>query len=188
MKVRFKKLTETAVIPTKSHAGDAGFDLTATSFKIDETGAFVYGFGIAVEIPSGYVGLVFPRSSISKKDLLLSNAVGVIDSGYRGEIMAKFKPSLVSVEIGLSGANIKEYDGNEEDKWDMFRDAITFHGRDASYPDVSKGCRPFPPRLYEVGDRAAQLIIMPYPEIEFEEATELSITERNTGSYGSTGA
>lgn len=91
MKIRFKKLREGAVIPTKAHRSDAGFDLVAISRKIDEDGAVVYGTGIAFEIPMGYVGLVFPRSSVAKKDVVLSNCVGVIDSGYRGEVMAKFK-------------------------------------------------------------------------------------------------
>lgn len=91
MKIRFKKLREGAVIPTKAHPSDAGFDLVAISRKIDEDGAVVYGTGIAFEIPTGYVGLVFPRSSVAKKDVVLSNCVGVIDSGYRGEVMAKFK-------------------------------------------------------------------------------------------------
>ena len=90
MKIRFTKLNNNAVTPSKAHATDAGFDLTATSRTFDFAGNFVYGTGIAVEIPEGYMGLVFPRSSIAKKTLLLTNSVGVIDSGYRGEIMAKF--------------------------------------------------------------------------------------------------
>ena len=53
----------------------------------------VYGTGLAFEIPLGFVGYIFPRSSNAKKDLILSNSVGVIDSGYRGEVMFKFKPS-----------------------------------------------------------------------------------------------
>ena len=66
--------------------------------------SFVYGTGLAIQIPEGHVGLVFPRSSISKKDLILSNSVGVIDCGYTGEIMFKFKRTLV----GDSLANIYE--------------------------------------------------------------------------------
>ena len=80
MVVKFRKLNEYAIPPVKAHATDAGFDLTATSCYHDEEGNTVYGTGLAVEIPKGYVGLLFPRSSIAKKDLLLSNAVGVIDS------------------------------------------------------------------------------------------------------------
>lgn len=94
MVVKIKKLVPEAVMPKKAHSTDAGYDLVAVSRSVDESGAVVYGTGLAMEIPEGYVGLVFPRSSIAKKDLVLSNCVGVIDSGFRGEVMAKFKPSL----------------------------------------------------------------------------------------------
>ena len=122
----------------------------AHSKSYDDDGNVVYGSGVAMEIPQGYVGLVFPRSSNAKKDLLLSNSVGVIDSGYRGEISFKFKPSNVIEKPDL--AYIPE--------------------------SISK---------YEVGDRIGQIIIIPYPEIEFVEVGELSDTERGTGGYGSTG-
>lgn len=141
IKVRFKKLAFEAVAPKKAHADDAGFDLTAISMTADEYGNIVYGFGLAVEIPKGYVGLLFPRSSNAKKNILLSNSVGCIDSGFRGEIKAKFKPMALS--------SSKEY--------------------------------------YAIGDRVCQLIIMPYPEVEFEEADELTETDRGAGGYGSTG-
>lgn len=147
MKVRFKRLTANAVTPTRQHASDAGYDLTATSRKVDDNGCVVFGTGIAVEIPSGFVGLVFPRSSIAKKDLLLTNSVGVIDSGYRGEILCKFKP-------------IPPYLVNENKQ-------------------VLKS--------YHVGDRIVQLLIMPIPDIEFEEADELHPSDRGDGAYGSTG-
>lgn len=92
MKVKIKKLNPNAVIPSYAHDGDAGMDLTAVSKTEDEYGNIVYGTGLAFEIPKGYVGLLFPRSSNAKKDLALSNAVGVLDSGYRGEVLFKFKP------------------------------------------------------------------------------------------------
>jgi dUTP pyrophosphatase len=85
---------------------------------------------------------VFPRSSIRNYDLVLSNSVGVIDSGYRGEIMATF----------LKG---KPHD---------------------------------PDKIYKVGDRIAQLVIMPVPLVQYTEVDELSETERNTSGHGSTGA
>ena len=139
LKVKIKKLNENAVIPTYSKNGDAGLDLTAISEKWNEDNSIVtYDTGLAIEIPKGHVGLLFPRSSIYKTSLDLTNAVGVIDSGYRGSIMLKFR----YVEEGM---------------------------------------------VYDVGDRVGQLIIMPYPQIEFEEAEELSETERNTGGFGSTG-
>lgn len=90
MKVKFEKLHKDAVLPQYATKGDAGLDLTATS--VEEREQFVqYGTGIAVEIPEGHVGLLFSRSSVTKRDLMLKNAVGVIDSGYRGEVMLRFK-------------------------------------------------------------------------------------------------
>ena len=80
LKVKIKKLNENAVIPSYAQYGDAGMDLVATSKSFDEDANIVYGTGLAFEIPKGFVGLLFPRSSNAKKDLLLSNSVGVIDS------------------------------------------------------------------------------------------------------------
>lgn len=185
MKIKIKKLADNAVIPTYAHTTDAGLDLTATSRVFDKHGTATYGTGIAVEIPEGYVGLIFPRSSVSRKDLNLSNSVGVIDSGYRGEITMKFRPTLVYVDRDKYGKDITDYEGT--DQTDYSTQQVTFHGRQENYPDVNEGCLPFPPRLYEVGERIGQLIIIPYPKIEFEEVTELSDTERGTGGYGSTG-
>ncbi len=90
MKLKVKRLHPGAIIPKYAKPGDAGLDLTITSIK-DESFEVTYGFGIALEIPSGHVGLLFPRSSIKNTELLLSNCVGVIDSGYRGEVMAVFR-------------------------------------------------------------------------------------------------
>ena len=138
--VKVKKIVSEAVIPSYSKPGDAGMDLTITK-EIENTSFSVsYGFGIAMEIPKGYVGLVFPRSSVRNQDLILSNCVGVIDSGYRGELQATFKKTN-----GL--------------------DSIK----------------------YKVGDRGAQIIILPYPTIYMTEVPELSNTERGSGGFGSTG-
>lgn len=140
MEIKIKRLHPDAAIPTYAKEGDAGLDLTATSKCFDADGNICYGTGLAFEIPAGYVGLVFPRSSISRYELLLTNSVGVIDSGYRGEVSAKF----ISIEDGIN-------------------------------------------KTYDVGDRIAQLIILPYPRIELTEVSELSQTDRGTGGYGSTG-
>lgn len=91
MEVKIKKLHKNAVIPSYAKDGDAGMDLTATSKWYDESGNVCYGTQLAFEIPNGYAGLLFPRSSNTKKDLILGNSVGVIDSGYRGEVVFKFK-------------------------------------------------------------------------------------------------
>ncbi len=138
--VKVKKLDPNAVIPTYSKDGDAGMDLTITNIKENTTFSISYGFGISMEIPKGYVGLVFPRSSVRNQDLILSNCVGVIDSGYRGELQATFKKTQ-----GL--------------------DSIS----------------------YNVGERGAQIVILPYPQIRMVESNELSNTERGEGGFGSTG-
>ncbi len=91
--IYFKILNKDAAAPRKAHDADAGFDLTACRKWVDEYGNICYGTGLAVDIPQGYVGKIHPRSSICKYDLQLSNSVGVIDSGYHGEIMAKFRPT-----------------------------------------------------------------------------------------------
>ena len=92
MEVKIKKLVQEAVIPAYAHDTDAGMDLTAITYKYDVANdCHIYGTGIAMEIPEGYVGLVYPRSSNRKTNAYLTNHVGVIDSGYRGEIMLSFK-------------------------------------------------------------------------------------------------
>lgn len=168
MKVKIKRLSEKSVIPTYSKDGDAGLDLVATSKSYDENGNVVYGTDLSFEIPKGFVGLLFPRSSNAKMDLLLSNSVGVIDSGYRGEVMMKFKPASLIVKWGF------DYSGQVESEFDSETMRV-------GNPDSEDY------RDYAIGDRIGQLIIMPYPNIEFEEVEDLSETERGSGGYGSTG-
>jgi len=137
VKVRIKRLHEDAVIPKYAKEGDAGVDLTAIDIIADGSN-LTYKTGIAVEIPTGYVGLLFPRSSVYKTGQTLTNCVGVIDSGYRGEIMMKFSLSPYGLE-------------------------------------------------YDIGDRVGQLVIMPYPRVDFVEVDSLTETDRGRGGYGSTG-
>ena len=96
--LKVKKIDPNAVMPRYTKLGDAGMDLTSTS--LEKNGAYYeYGTGLAIELPLGYVGLVFPRSSISKTDHYLRNSVGVIDAGYRGEIKIRMSvPFLGGVE------------------------------------------------------------------------------------------
>lgn len=143
MNLKFKKLSEKAVLPVRAHKGDAGLDLTCTNVTtaLNEVGQLmiVYHTDLAVEIPEGYVGILVPRSSIWKKSLMLTNHAGVIDSSYRGEIIAVFR----------------------------------------STTDVV-------PKIYNVGDRFAQLIVIPYAEFEAEEVEQLSESERGENGFGST--
>ncbi len=139
MEVKIKKLHPSAVIPKYAKDGDAGMDLVATEIIKRTNTQITYGTGIALEIPEGFVGLVFPRSSIRNTNLELSNSVGVIDSGYRGELQATFN--------------------------------ITSSDR------IS----------YQIGERIAQIIIIPYPPIQFIESDELLDSNRGDGGFGSTG-
>jgi dUTP pyrophosphatase len=145
MKVNIKKLHPNAVIPKYGRDGDAGLDLVAITLD-DVVPGFAdddftqYGTGLAVEIPQGYVGLIFPRSSISTYGLMLANSVGVIDSNYRGELKIRFKTTS---------------------DWG---------------------------KVYQVGDKIAQLVIIPYPSIEFNEVVELSDTNRGDKGFGSSGS
>lgn len=94
MEIKVKKLRPDAVIPKKAHESGAAYDLTAVSRSFDDYGNVVYGFGLALEIPEGYAGFIYPRSSICKYDLALTNCVGIVDCSYRGEITTKFKPAF----------------------------------------------------------------------------------------------
>jgi dUTP pyrophosphatase len=91
MDVKIKRLSESGVIPAYGKEGDAGMDLVATRMFYDDYGNVCYGTDIAIEIPDGFEGEIRPRSSISKYELMLVNSPGTIDSGYRGEIILKFK-------------------------------------------------------------------------------------------------
>jgi dUTP pyrophosphatase len=145
MQVKVKKQHPDAQLPKFGKPGDAGADLTCVS--VTHTDDYIeYDTGLNFEIPEGYVGLLFPRSSNTKKDLLLGNSVGVLDSGFRGNVTFRYKYS--GAKSGFS------------------------HGV----------------KIYQVGDRIGQIIIMAIPAIEFVEATELSESERGSGGYGSTGA
>lgn len=91
--VKFKKLHDKAVLPSYSTPGDAALDVTAVSASFNNKHAYwEYKTGIAVELPEDHVGLLFCRSSIStNSSFILSNAVGVIDQNFRGEITFRFK-------------------------------------------------------------------------------------------------
>ena len=119
LEVKIKKLSKDAVTPTYAKHGDAGMDLTATSKSYDEYGNACYGTSLAFEIPHGYVGLLFPRSSNSKKELTLSNSVGVIDSGYRGEVLLKFKGAVSIYETDLNHAGHFPCVGESADAYEI---------------------------------------------------------------------
>ena len=138
MQLKFKLLSERAQCPKRATSGSAGLDLTVAWYEVLDNG-IKYHSDVAFEIPEGYVGLLFPRSSVHKTGQSMANSVGVIDSDYRGEVSAVMYHTFVW-----------------SDK-------------------------------YNVGDRFAQLVVVPVAYVELVETDELSETERGSGGYGSTG-
>lgn len=156
LKLKIKVLNDKAVIPTQAHKGDAGLDLTACYYTMHNNNGIDFklynqvtikphetimvGTGLAMEIPEGYFGGIFPRSGLStKKGLRCANCVAVIDEPYRGEVMIPIH--------------------NDSDK----------------------------PKIIKMGERVAQLILLPYQNIDIETVDNLSDTERGAGGFGSTG-
>ena len=86
MELKVKKLSENAIVPNYAHPDDAGFDLySVEAIEISPMSRVQVATGIALEIPIGYVGLVWDKSGLSHKHGLKTLG-GVIDSGYRGEV------------------------------------------------------------------------------------------------------
>ena len=137
LQVKIKRVHPDAVIPTYAKAGDAGMDLTATE-RIDTENFISYKTGLCFAIPEGYMGLIFPRISVSNTGLSLANSVGVVDAGYRDEVELRFKISSQA-------------------------------------------------KQYNAGDRVGQIIIMPFPKVEFLDIAELPQEGNRGGGYGSTG-
>lgn len=171
IQVKVKKLSKTAVLPTRATDGAAGYDLYADTTgplvdykdwapdKLSYTEKKVYMLyegltvvvptGIAIAIPKGYVGLVYPRSGrATKNGLRLANSVGVIDSDYRGE---------VKVALHLD----PQFNGHGKFKRTEF--------------------------VVEPGERIAQIVFKKYEEADWLLVDELDETERGSGGFGSTG-
>ena len=137
--VKIRKVHPDAVIPFRAHATDAGMDVTAISMEMTED-YVEYDTGLQFQLPEGYAMLIFPRSSNSKKDLLLCNSVGILDAGYTGNLKLRFK--------------------------------FTTEG--------------YTEKIYNPGDKVGQIMIIPYPEINFIETEVFNETERGDGGFGST--
>ncbi len=155
---------EGSKLPRYAHEGDAAVDLVATEDCTLMPGEWKkIGSGLRCAIPRGFVGLVVPRSGLGCKGLVLKNAIGVVDSTYRGE-------------IGLTLLN-----NNPSTIWKRIKDifALTFTNGGREEPDGTIHVRK--------GDRVAQMMIVPIAEAEFVQVDLLDSTERGEGSFGSTG-
>lgn len=143
MKINIKKLTDTAVVPSRGSAFAAGYDLYADveqNVLVAPHETVKISTGIAIEIPKGYFGGVFARSGLSTKEgLRPANCCGVVDADYRGVV------------------------------------TVALHNDS----DVVRTVVP--------GEKIAQLVVIPFLELEFQETDTLSDTVRGEGGFGSTG-
>ena len=159
MDIKIKKLSKSAIIPSRANESDAGYDLYAVQdMVIGPMEKLIVPTGISIEIPNGYYGRVAPRSGLAVKNSI-DVLAGVIDSGYRGEI-----------GVVLINLNLPEVLFNRNKKSTAYESAFGSRSKFS----ISKG------------DRIAQLIIEKCHEIQWVE-TELSDTERGEGGYGSSG-
>lgn len=153
--VKVKPLSPDAKVPTYASDGSAGLDFTAVNADFDkETQTILYHTGWAVEIPMGYVGLLFPKSGIYKKTMRLTNNVGILDSDYRGEVCARFENNTNAFLHNL-----------DEDRF---------------FKRFGKTNR----KDYVPGDAIIQLVVVPIPRVNILVAEELSETERGESGFG----
>jgi dUTP pyrophosphatase len=89
--VKFLKIDDKAVTPTRGTPGSAGIDITVTYLKKFENGVYYCGTGLSVRVPKGCYSLLYPRSSISKNGFMLANSVGLIDNDYQGELIVALR-------------------------------------------------------------------------------------------------
>lgn len=180
--VKFKKLNEKAVKPTYAHDGDVGMDLTAIDVEYNSDGDFyIYHTGLAFETDKHYGIFIFPRSSNRKTEAYMCNHVGIADSAtYRGEIMVCFKNRTSLRQNAFEGRMIEFWNAIDDGK--SIEDATkeSVHG----WMEAMKNPMLFAP--YKVGDKVAQMVTLPYPDIRLDERKELSETDRGTGGFGST--
>ena len=160
MQIKFKKLHPDAKLPLRGSAGAAGYDLYAST--LDVVGNIcIYGTGLAVEIPEGYCGVIYPRSSGVFRGAQMHGPT-IIDSDFRGEIKIMFTPRLR---------------GNERERAELLA-WLKENGKEQSLANY----------FFNEGERIAQLVVQRCVRITPVWAEELSETVRGAGGYGSTGA
>ena len=165
MKINFKKLSDTAIAPNKSHYNDSGFDLYA-----DEDAILAYGetkviaTNIGLELPDGFMADVRPRSGLTSKTALRVQ-YGTVDAGYRGNI------GIICDNVD-NLYKVKTIDNKLHAIITGDQDAILTYN---TAIEIKRG------------DKIAQLVIQKIPDIELIEADELNETARGAGGFGSTG-
>lgn len=200
MNLQVKLLYPDSTLPLRAGEHEAGIDLYLhrTAF-VDEENATKdpsyastvltsmqekYYSGVAMAIPVGHVGLLFMRSSVCKTPMRFENAVGVIDCTYRGEIYAVATAGMANGSLAITLGVIRNL--LEQSQESMRHPVVakllhsTMLTHDDHVDEIKSG-------EYKVGDRFAQLVIVPIPSITLEQVEELDSTARGTGGYGSTG-
>lgn len=170
---------ETKLFHRPAHQGDAGYDLVAFSEPTiqgqkndDGTYSSVdyieYDTGVRIAPENAVYALVFPRSSISKTNLVLANSIGVIDTGYRDTIRCRFKYVPQPTDFKIKSFSSPPFDA-------IFTESVSINID--------------PDKIYKQGDKIAQLIWMPHyhPAIQFT-TNDLPPSDRSFGGFGSTGA
>lgn len=165
IQIGFKRLDESAIIPTKAHASDSGFDLYALEDTIIEPGeTTVVPTGIAVKLPAGYETQVRPRSGVTAKTKLRVQ-LGTIDNDYRGD-------------IGVIVDNIYDETTERFTCFELIDGSVTparRHVMDGAY-------------LVRAGDRIAQLVVQPLPPVKaYEIEGDMGSTTRGEKGFGSSG-
>lgn len=194
LEVKLKKLDEKAVIPTYAHDGDVGMDLTAISVDYDrEKDMYIYHTGLAFETNKHYGMFLFPRSSNRNTDAYLCNHVGIADTAiYRGEIILCFK-NRTSLQVRAEMARVRYFMNDIAYRpFTMSSDSgLTFTWQESARNAQSASNwvydSPMSFAPYQVGDRIAQMVILPYPNVKIREFNELSSTDRGDKAFGSSG-
>lgn len=169
--VGFKRLTEDAVIPTKAHVTDSGFDLVANEDVIIEPGeTAVVPTGIAVQLPPGYEAQVRPRSGVTAKTKLRIQ-LGTIDNEFTGNIGVIVDNIANRLENSGTTPRLRNLKGKTEFLNSTF---------DHSYFEKQS-------YIIRKGDRIAQLVVQQLPEVQAVEITEIGTSNRGDKGFGSTG-
>lgn len=183
VQVNIKKLIPEATIPSYSKEGDACMDVVATSIEYNtEHDYYIYHTGLAFEVPKGYEMQIRPRSSIRNTDGYICNTPGTLDAGYRGELLICMKNRYSYALLGQTAclnAQVRQiYLGNIQ--------SLNFINDDFSNM-IDKGDIKMEYAPYKVGERIAQITIIPFPSIVWSEIESLSDSERGEHGFGSTG-
>ena len=159
--IGFKRVKPGAVLPTKAHASDSGYDLVAAEDVIIAPGeTVIVPTGIAIKLPPGYEAQVRPRSGVTSRTKLRVS-LGTIDAGYGGE-------------IGVIIDNISR------DTWSNAARRMD-NTYDEDTRDKTNGY------IVRAGDRIAQLVVAPIAQLDAVEIDDIGASERGGNGYGSTG-